>query len=107
VEKFPHLVQLHRKFAEKGLVCVSVDVFEDELKDQPRVVEFLKRQGADFPNFILKDTEANRDAWLAKYGIEHTPAVVLFDRSGKRVRVPEKFSPAEMEELVKDLLAAR
>jgi hypothetical protein len=107
VKKFPHLVQMHREHAQDGLVCMSLDVSEDELTSQNKVLDFLKKQGAAFPNFILKDDEKARDEFLDKYNLNITPAVLLFDRSGKRVNVPDGASQEELERLVKDLLAAK
>jgi hypothetical protein len=107
VKKFPHLVQMHRELAKDGLVAVSLNVMESELKSQDRVLDFLKRQGAAFPNYILKDTEENRDAFLTKYKLEFTPAVILFDRTGARVRLPDDVGDEELEKTVKELLAAK
>jgi hypothetical protein len=107
VKKFPHLVQMHRALEKDGLVCVSLDRNEEELKSQDRVLGFLTRQGATFPNYILKDSESNRDALLTKYGLENSPAYALFDRSGKHVRLPEDVSDEELEQKLKELLAAK
>jgi thioredoxin-related protein len=107
VKKFPHLVQMHREFAKDGLVAVSLDVNQAELKFQDRVLAFLTRQEATFPNYILKDTDENTDALLAKYNLEATPAIVLLDRAGQRVRLPDDVSDEELERTVKELLAAK
>jgi hypothetical protein len=107
VKKFPHLVQMHNEFAKDGLVAVSLNVMESELKSQDKVLAFLKRQGAAFPNFILKDTEENRDAFLTKFNLEATPAILLFDRAGQRVRLADDTSDAELERTVKELLGAK
>jgi hypothetical protein len=98
---------MHNEFAKDGLVAVSLNVMESELKSQDRVLEFLKRQGAAFPNFILKDSEENRDEFLTRYKLEFTPAIILFDRAGQRVRLPEDASDEELERTVKELLAAK
>jgi thioredoxin-related protein len=107
VKKFPHLVQMHREFAKDGLVAVSLDVNQAELKFKDRVLAFLTRQEATFPNYILKDTDENTDALLTKYNLEATPAIVLFDRAGQRVRLPDDVSDEELERTVKELLAAK
>lgn len=106
VKKFPHLVELHKKHAEGGLVCVSVNVFPEELTRKDKVLDFLKKQGASFPNYILKD-DANNDQWQKDHGVEFTPWLLLFDKAGKAVAVPEKATPAEVEELVKKALATK
>ena len=107
MKKFPHLVQMHNTFAKDGLVCVSLDVNTDELESMDRVLAFLKRQGATFPNFILRDTEANLESFTTKYALEFTPAVLLFDRDGKRVRVPEDANNEELERIVKETLGVK
>src|SRR5262245_44243217 len=57
VKKFPHLVELHKKYAEKGLVCVSVsmDEYGDDGDSREKVQKFLKEKGATFPNFLFRD----------------------------------------------------
>jgi thiol-disulfide isomerase/thioredoxin len=106
VKKFPHLVDLHKNHSAAGLVCVSVNVFPEELTRKDKVLDFLTKQGASFPNYILKD-DANADRWQKDHGVEFTPWLILFDRAGKPVPVPEKATPAEVEELVKTALAAK
>lgn len=106
VKKFPHLVDLHKKHAGSGLVCVSVNVFPEELTRKEKVLDFLTKQGASFPNYILKD-DANADQWQKDRGVEFTPWLMLFDKAGKPVAVPEKATPTEVEELVKAALAAK
>src|SRR5262245_36883995 len=47
VKKFPHLVEMHKKYAEKGLVCISLSMDkygdEDEYKKE-KVLKFLKEK---------------------------------------------------------------
>src|SRR2546423_874004 len=54
VERFPHLVALHKKYADHGLVCVSASIDKAEKRDDVR--QFLARHGATFPNYLLTDT---------------------------------------------------
>ena len=53
VKKFPQLVNHHKAMGKDGLVCMSLNVEPEELKKQDKVLEFLKKQEADFPNFIV------------------------------------------------------
>lgn len=103
VKKFPNLVALHKKYSKDGLVCISVDVFPEELERKDQVLEFLKKKGAVFPNYILKD-DKNNEEWQKPHGIEFTPWLILFDKSGKPSNVPEKASPEDVDELVKKAL---
>jgi hypothetical protein len=104
VEKFPHLVQLHQKFASRGLVVMSVDVMQSELKRKDEVEQFLEKQKASFPNFILTDGDTAAQGWMERYGIAYTPGVAIIDRSGERVAVPEDPTPEQVEEIVTKLM---
>jgi hypothetical protein len=110
---FPHTVQLHRDFAKDGLVVVSLDVVADDWEQKADVVKFLTRQKADFPNYILKDTEAAVDAFTETREVFPTPSILVFDRTGQRVEVPP-FKGRSLEEkaehdrqFVQKLLAAK
>lgn len=102
VKKFPHVVELAEKYGPDGLAVMSVDVFEDELKSKDDVVAFLRQKGAAFPNYILTDP----DAFLSAYGIRGTPAVVLFDRAGQRVKLSDKPTDDEVEAAIRTALRA-
>lgn len=106
VKKFPKLVALHAKYADKGLVCVSVNVFPEELTRKDKVIDFLTKQGAAFPNYILKD-DANADKWQQDRGVEFTPWLILIDRAGKAVNLPEKATPEDVDAAVAKALAAK
>jgi thiol-disulfide isomerase/thioredoxin len=107
VKKFPHLVAMHRKYAAKGLVCVSLNPVDTEPKDKAKVEKFLTEKGAAFPNFILDDSEENWKKWNEKYPTNVTPAVILFDRTGARVKVIEEPEDAKVEADVEKLLAEK
>src|SRR5262249_33793746 len=64
VKKFPHLVELHKKYADKGLVCISLsmDKFGDiEEYKKEKVLEFLKDKKASFPNFIVANPKKDEE----------------------------------------------
>ena len=107
VKKFPHLVELHKKYGPDGLVCVTVDRLADELKRQDKGREFLKKQGAAFPNYILKDAEDAVDGWLTKHGLDPQPAVGLWDRAGKRVKLSDDPTDEEVEAAIRKALAEK
>src|SRR5690349_4773378 len=71
VKKFPHLVEMHKKYAEKGLVCVSLSMDKygdlDEYK-QDAVVKFLQSKNAEFPNFIVAEPKKDQDALMKQLG---------------------------------------
>jgi len=86
VERFPHLVRLHKKYADLGLVCVSVSV--DNPEQRERVQGFLDRQGATFPNFLAADANdaEGRRKLGERFGLGRgIPFMAVFDRDGRRV----------------------
>lgn len=97
-------MQLHRKYAADGLVVISLDIEPDEWEEKGKVLKFLTDQKADFPNYLFVDRRQVVDDWLEKHEGTPTPAVVLFDRDGKRVKVPDFKDPGEEEAFVKQVL---
>jgi thiol-disulfide isomerase/thioredoxin len=81
-QEFPHLVELHRKYANDGLVAVSVSV--DDLKRDPtvrgRVLNFLQKQQATFTNVILDEPA---EVWQTKFNSLTIPIVYVFGRDGR------------------------
>ncbi len=107
VKKFPHFVELHKKYADQGLTCMSVSMDHagpvPGSKDQ--ILDFLKQEGATFPNFVLTDPSADGQGLAKKFGpFEAIPYMVLFDRSGNRVwtsdEIPEGLGEAGRAEAV-------
>ena len=104
VKKFPSFVELHKKYADQGLVCMSLDVLPDEIPEKDKVLAFLTKQGASFPNFIVKDTDSNLVAWQARHDAEWTPSIVLFGRNGEWIKTPKNVTAEELETIVKEVL---
>jgi thiol-disulfide isomerase/thioredoxin len=105
VKKFPQFVELHNRYADAGLACVSVDLMPSELADHAKVLAFLTVQKARFPNFILSDEQGKVDAWADRVGAIPTPAYLLYDRAGQRVPLDPNAGPDEVEAAVRRLLA--
>jgi thiol-disulfide isomerase/thioredoxin len=108
-KEFPHLVELHKKYAADGLVCLSVSV--DEAKDADKALQFLRKVKATFANYRLDE---ETDFWQEKWDLKGIPAVFVFDRAGRRAAKltnddPDKqFTyPDDVEPLVKKLLKAK
>ena len=115
VKKFPHLVEMHKKYADKGLVCVSISMDKagpgDEYK-QEKVLDFLKEKEAAFPNFIVANPEADEKKIEARFGeFSGIPYMVVFDKTGRRAwdsassPFPPKESAEKLEKLIQDQLA--
>ncbi|MBN9520505.1 redoxin family protein [bacterium] len=112
VKKFPHLVEMHKKHAAKGLVCVSVDMGRLGNFDGAKSLEFLKKQAATFPNFAAADPDKDGDALEKAFGEDFRllPYMVIYDRGGRPVwnsAAKENLdaTPAQVEAKVVELLA--
>jgi thiol-disulfide isomerase/thioredoxin len=79
--KFPHVVQLYKDHAKDGLVVISLSI--DELEDRGKTLQFLTAQKAEFENFILDETEANKEKWDKTWPHSAPPQMMVFDRTGK------------------------
>jgi thiol-disulfide isomerase/thioredoxin len=112
VKKFPHLVELHTRYADKGLVCVSVslDKLQPEGYTRDKVLDFLKEKGAAFPNFVVADPDEDEKVIAGSLGEDFTllPYMALFDRSGRRVWGSSdrpKLTDEQLEKKIEGLLA--
>lgn len=108
VESFPHLVKLHRKYADRGLRCVSVSL-DDKAGSDARVLGFLRDKRAGFQNFQWKVWKQEGDDLERHFNYGgFIPHMVAFNRAGERVwdSNSQRLSDAAKEELVKYLLAA-
>ena len=73
-QSFPAMEELHKKYADKGLVIIAVNVDEDR-KDMD---EFLKKNKATFA--ILRDAAQKL---VEKTGVATMPSAFLVDAAGK------------------------
>ena len=84
--EFPHLVELHKKHGGDKLVCVSVSCDFVGIKGKPpesyqdRVLDFLMKQEATFPNVLLN---VEPDVLFEKLDLASNPAVFVFGRDGE------------------------
>jgi len=101
VQAFPHTVELANKYRDKGLATIAVSF--DELADQPRVIDFLKRQGAWFDNLLSKHDGVSQAA-ATDFEVEALPQYRLYDRQG-RLRHRWEGASDELERRIVELLA--
>ena len=105
-ERFPHFVETHNKYADKGLVCVSVSLDHEGPRgraDELRVLDFLKAHGAGFPNYLLDDYRKDAVRVGRRFGFAGSlPFVALFDKTGKKVwdREQEEISDRELDKRI-------
>ncbi|AMV37040.1 TlpA family protein disulfide reductase [Planctomyces sp. SH-PL62] len=109
-ENFPHLVEMHRKFAPQGLAVVSLSL--DDSEDEKAVAEaekFLREKQATFTNVLLKE---NFGDGFDKLDIGAIPAVFLYGPDGKEIKrftmddPNDQFTYEQVEKEVAARLAA-
>ncbi len=111
VKKFPQFVELHKKYKDKGLACVSVSMDKQGPKnsyDKEKVLKFLKDQDAGFANFIVADPDADEEKLTKRFGLEGgIPFMAVFGKDGKKVWDSEqkKLKDEELVKLIEDELA--
>jgi thiol-disulfide isomerase/thioredoxin len=85
-QSFPVMEELHKRYSERGLVIIAVNVDEN----RPDMEAFLKKNAATF--VVLRD--ANQKL-VEKAGIATMPSSFLIDREGKVRFVHTGFRGAE------------
>jgi thiol-disulfide isomerase/thioredoxin len=83
-ENFPHLVEMHHKYADKGLSVASLS-FDDpaEPKQVADAKEFLDAKKAAFANYLLDEEQG---VGYEKLNISAIPAVFIYGPDGKEVK---------------------
>jgi thiol-disulfide isomerase/thioredoxin len=99
--EFPKLVELHRRFRDRGVACVSVALDENTSAARQRIQFFLDRQKATFPNYLLDESAS---FWQDKFKIDGPPVVFVFNRRGDLVR---KLRDQEADYTVIDKIVCR
>lgn len=97
---FPKMVAIHERYADRGLICLSVSLENDPVQDRDAALSFLKDQHATFTNFIWTErTARGRDLHVSRFGYPNSiPYAALFSRAGQRLLPPdgERFTKAEL-----------
>jgi thiol-disulfide isomerase/thioredoxin len=101
VELFPHTIETHHKYQDRGLATIAVSF--DLLEDKPKVEQFLAEQGADFDNLLSNYDDVGQDVATA-FEFEALPQFRLYDRSGK-MRYEWKEKPTDLDQRIEELLA--
>jgi thiol-disulfide isomerase/thioredoxin len=109
-ENFPHVVEMYKKYATKGLGVISLSL--DDPTDKGAVAEaekFLKEKKAVCTNVLLDESFGEG---FEKLGIGAIPAVFLYGPDGKELRrftmddPNNQFTYDEVEKAVVALLDA-
>jgi thiol-disulfide isomerase/thioredoxin len=109
-ENFPHVVEMHRKYADKGLAVVSIS-FDDpaNAKQVEDARAFLREQKATCTNFLLDEAEG---VGFEKFGVNGIPAVFVYGPDGKEVKrftmddSRNQFTYDQVEKAVVELLGS-
>jgi thiol-disulfide isomerase/thioredoxin len=111
VKRFPHIVEMQKKYADQGLVCISVsmDKLTPTTYKKDAVLAFLKKKDAAFPNYVVAEPEKD-EAELTKLLTDEyrsIPLLVIFDKAGRRVwtSADAPLTDAQLDKKVEDLLA--
>jgi thiol-disulfide isomerase/thioredoxin len=83
-ENFPHVLEMHQKYAGKGLAVISLSL--DDPNDKAAVAEaerFLREKKAYFTNVLLDERPGEG---FDKLNINAIPAVFLYGPDGKEVK---------------------
>jgi|ERR1043166_3171295 hypothetical protein len=84
MEAMPHLVEMQKKYADKGLVVVAVSVDPWDKKDLvAQANKFLRKLEPPFRCFLLNESEEFIEK---KFDFVFPPCYYVFDRRGKWVR---------------------
>ena len=80
MEQFPHTVELHRKYADKGLRVITMSL--DDPGDKERVLAFLRKNNATTENYLseLGAGTASVEAFDLDAGVPHYR---IYDRQGE------------------------
>ena len=105
----PHLVEMHKKYAAKGFVVITVAldalIGDEPDKEAPgRALAFLRAKGAAFTNLYLEDRSVDLEA---KFRFSEPPAYYVFNRQGKWTLFKPEDAPVDykaMEQLIVKLL---
>ncbi len=104
--EFHNLVELHQRYTDKDLVCMSVSL--DRPEGQEGALKFLKKSKATFANYLLDEKP---EFWADRWHIQGPPAVFVFDRQGRRAakfdseHPDNTFTYEDVKKLVSKLLA--
>jgi thiol-disulfide isomerase/thioredoxin len=104
-EGFPHVVELHRRYADRGLAVIAVSM--DKLKDKPQVEKVLGEYGAAF-ECLLSRYDGMGSEVAEVFGFSALPHYQLYDRQGKLVKSfasgDSPIDPQEIDRAVEELL---
>ncbi|MGD0382423.1 MAG: TlpA disulfide reductase family protein [Thermoguttaceae bacterium] len=97
VQLFPHAVELHERWAERGLAVAAVNL--DDPSDEPIVRRFLAEKGANFPNFISRFGASEQSAEAFDIKGDGIPFLRIYDRQGKLLNTLGGDTPVDPQDI--------
>lgn len=97
----PELVELHRKYKEKGLVVLGISLDDPEKVDTTALTRFRDQHRIDYA--ILRGNDKVVRDYSSSDGMS-LPTMFLVDREGRLVEMLVGFVPGRVEKAVKKLL---
>jgi hypothetical protein len=95
----PHLVEMHRRYANEGLALVTVSL--DSPGAVPTALRVLQAQRVDGPNFNLTNPSALA---TGGYRFNVIPTVFVFDRAGRGHKFEGNVNLDQVELLIQQYL---
>ena len=105
VQEMPHIVKLHEKYKDKGLVCIGIDL--DPMMPPAKVKKFL--DGQDFP-MPYPNVQDNKRQIMSLLGVSMLPTTIVVDTAGVVRLFHVGYKPGyekELEEIVKKHLPVK
>lgn len=109
MENFPHLVEMHEKYADQGLRVISVSFDDTSVAgDVKKAEEFLKAKHAVFENYVFSGDMGETYEY---FDVSAIPAVFVYGPDGKEVKrftyddPDNQFTYDEVEAYLKELLS--
>jgi thiol-disulfide isomerase/thioredoxin len=105
VQLFPHTVEIHKRWANRGLLVAAVSL--DDPSDEPIVRRFLGEKGADFANFISLFGASSQSAEDFDIQGGAIPYLRIYDRQGKPLKTfggDRPVNPKEIDRAVEEAL---
>jgi thiol-disulfide isomerase/thioredoxin len=97
VQLFPHTVELHKRWADRGLTVAAVSL--DDPSDESTVRRFLAEKGANFPNFISRFGASSQSVEAFDITGSAIPFLRIYDRHGKLYKTLGGDKPVDPQEI--------
>jgi thiol-disulfide isomerase/thioredoxin len=105
MQLFPHTVELHHRWSQRGLVVAGVNL--DDPSDESVVRRILAEKGADFPNFISRFGASGQSAEAFDIKGGAIPFLRIYDRQGKLFKTlggDNPVNPQAIDQAVEEAL---